>query len=71
MIVYQDIIVRLAAAGYTSYRIRNERLIPSSTMTRIRNNEPITTETIDTICRLCECQPGELLRWIPDEDREG
>lgn len=71
MIVYQDIIVRLAAAGYTSYRIRNERLIPSSTMTRIRNNEPITTETIDTICRLCECQPGELLRWVPDEDREG
>lgn len=70
MIVYQDIIVRLAAAGYTSYRIRNERIIPSSTMTRIRNNEPITTETIDTICRLCECQPGDFLRWIPDEDRD-
>jgi putative transcriptional regulator len=24
--------------------------------------------TLDAICRVLECQPGEILRWIPEED---
>lgn len=71
MIEYQDILGKLTRAGYSSYRIERERLIPGSTMDRIRRGCPINTTTIDTICRLCECQPGDLLRWVPDEDREG
>jgi len=70
MIEYQDILGKLYSAGYSSYRIERERLIPGSTMDWIRKGGPINTTTIDTICRLCECQPGDLLRWIPDEDRE-
>lgn len=70
MIVYHDIMGKLSQAGYSSYRIEKEKLIPGSTMNRIRHNGPISTETIDTICRLCECQPGELLSWIPDEAPE-
>jgi len=23
--------------------------------------------TLDAICRVLECQPGEVLRWVPDE----
>ncbi|MGW5646280.1 helix-turn-helix domain-containing protein [Saccharopolyspora sp. NPDC003752] len=23
--------------------------------------------TLDAICRVLECQPGDLLRWVPDE----
>ena len=67
MIVYDGILERLQRAGYSAYRIRQEKLIPNSTMDRLRHNGPITTETIDTICRLCRCQPGELLIWQPDE----
>lgn len=70
MIVYHDIMGKLSASGYSSYRIEKEKLIPSSTMNRLRHNGPITTDTIDTICRLCKCQPGDLLSWIPDESPE-
>ena len=24
--------------------------------------------TLDAICRVLECQPGDILRWIPEED---
>jgi putative transcriptional regulator len=23
--------------------------------------------TLDAVCRVLECQPGDVLRWIPDE----
>lgn len=68
MIVYQEILERLAAAGYTAYRLQREKLLPGSTMDRIRHNSPISTDTLDTICRLCQCQPGDLLIWVPDPE---
>ncbi|MFC9241758.1 helix-turn-helix domain-containing protein [Streptomyces decoyicus] len=24
--------------------------------------------TLDAICRTLECQPGDVLRWVPDDD---
>lgn len=69
MIVYNRILERLAQAGYTSYRLQKENILPHSTTTRIRRGTPISTDTINTICELCRCQPGDLLTWVPDKDR--
>ncbi|MFE3601940.1 helix-turn-helix domain-containing protein [Streptomyces sp. NPDC059142] len=27
--------------------------------------------TLDAICRALDCQPGDILRWVPDEDPAG
>ncbi|MFH8746816.1 helix-turn-helix domain-containing protein [Streptomyces rimosus] len=27
--------------------------------------------TLDAICRTLGCQPGDVLRWVPDEEGEG
>ena len=70
MIEYLDIMEKLSAAGYSSYRIQREKLLPGSTLDRIRRQAPITTSTLDTICRLCECQPGDLLAYRPDGPEE-
>lgn len=24
--------------------------------------------TLDAICRVLDCQPGEILRWVPDDE---
>ena len=66
MIVFADIMQLLAQHGWSSYRIRKERVISEGTMSRLRNGQPVTTETLDVICRLCQCQPGDLIRWVPD-----
>ncbi|MFF5623973.1 helix-turn-helix transcriptional regulator [Microbacterium sp. LWH10-1.2] len=26
--------------------------------------------TLDAICRVLDCQPGEILRWIPEEEEQ-
>ena len=70
MIRFANIMQRLAANGYTAYRLRQEKLLSEGTLTRLRNGAPITTSTLDIICRLCHCQPGELLTWVPDETPE-
>ena len=28
----------------------------------------IRFSTLDAICRVLECQPGDILRWVPDAD---
>ena len=66
MIVYLNILQKLADAGWTSYRIKKEKQLPGGVIDRLREGRPVTTETLDTVCRLCECQPGELLEWVPD-----
>ena len=68
MIQYKNIFERLSAAGYSSYRLKKEKLIGGATIDKIRNGECITTETIDTLCRLCQCQPGDILEYRDAEE---
>ena len=68
MIVYDDILRRLADSGWSTYRLINEQMFGNSTITRLRNGSPINTTTIDTICRLCGCQPGDIMHYEPDPD---
>lgn len=63
MIVYNDILGKLKEAGYTTYRLRKEKIIPDSIVQRLRSGKPITTDTLDTICNLLNCQPGDLIRF--------
>ena len=60
MIIYIDIMQRLKENGWTTYRLRKERKIGDATVQRIKSNQSISTETINTICELCDCQPGDI-----------
>lgn len=63
-----DILALLKEAGYSSYRIRKEKLMGEATLQKIRNNEPVSWENIATICRLLNCQPGDLLEYVSDSE---
>ena len=65
MIVYNDIMKKLSDSGYSSYRLQKENIISGSTLDRIRANDSISTNTIDTICTICKCQPGDIISWVP------
>lgn len=68
MIVYKNMLSKLKAAGYTTYKLRKEKLLSEETISTIRNNGTITSKTIDTVCRLANCQPGDIMEYIPDEN---
>ena len=62
-----DIMAALKEKGYPSTRIRDEKLIGQSYLQQIRHGELVSWKTIDTICKLLECQPGDIIEHIPDD----
>ena len=70
MIVYKNILEKLKAAGYSSYTLMKRGLIAQKTLTHIRAGKPINTKTLDTICELLDCQPGEVLEYVPNQKIE-
>ena len=59
----------LKDAGFTTYKIRSERLLSESTVQKLRKKEPVSWENIETLCQLLNCQPGDILEYIPDMER--
>lgn len=52
MIVYKDILSKLSEAGYNTTTIRKEKILSESTLTKIRNNEPIRLDSLEVISKL-------------------
>ncbi len=49
------------------YYLANQGIDPK-TLQRIRHDEPITTETLGKLCRIMNCQPGQLIEYIEEND---
>lgn len=62
-----DIMAELKKRGYSSTRIREEKLIGQSYLQQIRHGELVSWKTLDTICALLECQPGDLVEYVAEE----
>lgn len=62
-----DILLKLKEKGYSTTRIRNEKLIGQSYLQQIRHGILVSWKTLETICKLLDCQPGDLIEYIPDE----
>ena len=63
-----SILGKLKEAGYSSYRIRKEKILAEGTLQRIRKGEiAITLESLEVICDILQCQPGDLIEWVPNE----
>lgn len=72
MIKYKlDITKALKERGYSSARIRKEKVLSESTMQKLRTGQPgITLATINTICCILRCQPGDLIECdITDDEK--
>ena len=65
-----DILDALKRIGFTTYKIRKDKIIGEAQMQKIRTGEIVSKETLNTICRLLDCQPGDIMEYIPDEPNE-
>ena len=59
-----DIMAKLKEKGYSSTKIREEKLIGQSYLQQLRHGELVSWKTLDTICTLLDCQPGDLLEYV-------
>ena len=58
-----DILAELKKKGYTSTKIREDKLIGQSYLQQLRRGELVSWKALNTICALLECQPGDLNMW--------
>lgn len=63
-----DILDALKKAGFSTYRIRKEKLFAETTLTKFRNGQIISADNLNNLCKYLNCQPGDVLEYIPDED---
>lgn len=62
-----DILAALKERGYSSTRIREEKLIGQSYLQQLRHGELVSWKTIETICKLLNCQPGDLIEYVEEK----
>lgn len=66
-IVYTKLLELLEEHGLTTYKIRKDKIISESTLQNIREGKRITTDSIAALCEALDCQPGDILEYVPDE----
>ena len=61
-----DILNALKEKGYNTNKIRTEGLLSQSTLQKFRQQQGVSWENLETLCKLLECQPGDLLEYTED-----
>ena len=61
-----DILAALKEKGITTYKIRQEKILSESTVQKLRASKGVSWENLETLCRLLDCQPGDLIEYIKD-----
>ena len=61
-----DVLAALKEKGITTYKIRQEKIMSESTVQKLRAGVGVSWENIETLCRLLECQPGDLMEYEKD-----
>lgn len=68
MISYEKLRALLAEKHITSWTIRKSKLIGQATWRKIQEGGHIDTRTINALCKLLDCQPGDILEYVEDGD---
>ncbi len=67
-IVYDKLLKLMSEKGITSYTIKKNKIIGQATLKKIKDGGDIDTRTISKLCKLLNCQPGDILEYVEDEE---
>lgn len=66
-VVYKmNVMQALKDAGYNTNRIRKEKIMGEAMLQKLREGHMVSWATFETLCELLQCQPGDLIEYIPD-----
>ena len=67
-IKYDKTLKLLEEKGFTSYRIRKEKILGQATLTAIKNGTGgLDHRSIARLCKALNCQPGDIMEYVEDE----
>jgi putative transcriptional regulator len=63
-----DVLAALKEKGYNTNKIRTENLLSQSTLQKFRQQQGVSWENLETLCRLLNCQPGDIVEFVPEDN---
>jgi len=69
MISYAKLWKTMAVKRATTYTLRNKGKdynISSSTIRRLKANQSVSTNTLDTLCKILDCKIHDIVEFIAD-----
>ena len=71
MIKYKiDVQAELVKRGYTTYRIKQDNLLPGQTLSNLKNGKMVNMETLGKICAMLRCQPGDIIESVVSDEEK-
>lgn len=68
MIDYSPFWETLKQSDETTYTLITKHHLSSATIDKLRKNKPLTTTTLNDLCRILHCDLQELARYVPSDD---
>lgn len=67
-ITYNKLYKLMEQKNITMYKLRKDKIVGTVTYQRLSGNKPgnIDTRTIENLCRYLDCQPGDIMEYVPD-----
>lgn len=66
MISYEPLYETMKKKGVTTYKLINEHGISRSLLDRLKHNKPITTVTLNDLCKILDCRVEDILKYIEE-----
>ncbi len=61
MITYKPLWDTMKEKGITTYTLINKHNISNSTIHRLRHDRGVTTQLIDDLCKILDCNIGDII----------
>ena len=68
-ISYHKLLAIFQERGITSYTFRQNKVISQATWKNLKTGGNIDIKTLNNLCKYLNCQPGDLLEYIPDDHK--
>ena len=68
MVSYARFWDTLKRSSESTYPLIKYHRISSSTLDKLRKNKPLTTTTINDLCRILNCRVEDIMEYIPSEE---
>lgn len=70
MISYEPFYKTLKKSNITTYRLIKDYNISRSLLDRLKHNKPLSTVTIDDLCKILNCNVQDILIYIDENKNE-
>ena len=67
MISYKPLWETMDRKGATTYTLRKDGTVSSSSVRRLKENESVSTNTLDAICKILNCDLQDIARYEKEQ----